>query len=122
MDQSFPKSLRLLKRSAFDRTFDEGVVLKNDQIVVYCADGTTDRTRLGIVIGKYVKTAVQRNRLKRVIRAGFRRAYEALPEGYDLIVIPRETSSLSSDEVRQSLKQLVREDQIRTNASGQDAD
>lgn len=120
MDQSFPKSRRLLKRSEFDRTFDRGVVLKNDQIVVYCADGTTDQTRLGIVIGKYVKKAVQRNRLKRVIRAGFRRAYEELPEGYDLIVIPRDTSSLSSGDVRKGLKTLVREENIQKKREEED--
>jgi ribonuclease P protein component len=112
MDESFPKSRRLLKRSEFDRTFDQGVVLKNDQVVIYCAEGTTEQTRLGIVIGSHVKKAVQRNRLKRVIRAGFRRAYSGLPKGYDLVVIPRNTSGLSSADVRKSLRSLVTEDRI----------
>lgn len=113
MDESFPKSRRLLKRAEFDRTFDRGVVLKNDQTVIYCADGTTEETRLGIVIGSHVKKAVQRNRLKRVIRAGFRRVHSQLPDGYDLIVIPRDTSSLSSADVRDSLRTLVTEEHIQ---------
>jgi len=109
MDQSFPKSARLLKRREFDRTFDEGTVLKDHRLVIHCADGLTDRTRLGIVIGSYVKKAVRRNRLKRVIRAGFRTIREELPEGYDLVIIPRNTVSLTSDEVRDSLRTLLTE-------------
>ncbi len=118
MDQSFPKSKRLLKREEFDRTFDRGSVFKNEDIVVYCAEGTTEETRLGIVVGSYVDTAVQRNRLKRVIRAGFRRVQAHLPEGYDLIVIPRNVSSLSSSDVRTGLRKLLTEESIRSKENG----
>ncbi len=113
MDQSFPKSVRLLKRSEFDRTFENGRVLKDDRLVIHCAEGLTERTRIGIVIGSYVDKAVRRNRLKRVIRAGFRTIRESLPAGYDLVAIPRNTTSLTSEDVRDSLQTLLTEERIK---------
>lgn len=110
MDESFPKSKRLLKRYEFDRTFDQGTVRSDHNLVMYIADGLTDRTRLGIVISKHVKKATVRNRFKRVIRAGFRVEYENLPKGYDLVVIPRTNRDLSSKDVRESLRRLLNSD------------
>lgn len=109
-DQSFPKSRRLLKRWEFDRTFDRGTVLKDDNIVIYRAEGLTEETRLGIVVGNQVKKATKRNRLKRVIRAGFRLEYVNLPEGIDIIVIPRINRDLSSKDVQKSLRTLLSDD------------
>lgn len=106
-DESFPKSRRLRSRPEFDRVFDEGEVLKDDRIVMYRAPGKTEKTRLGIVVGRHVDGAVQRNRLERVIRAAFRTGKSEWPEGYDLIVIPRKIDSLTSDGVRESMKQLL---------------
>ncbi len=45
--------------------------------------------RLGLVIGKKsAKLAVQRNRLKRIIRESFRHAQDALA-GWDIVVVAR---------------------------------
>ena len=46
-------------------------------------------SRLGLSVGKRIwKSAVRRNRIRRVFREAFRVRYDALPRGYDLVLIP----------------------------------
>ena len=47
--------------------------------------------RVGLTVGKVVGKAVERNRIKRRMRAGLRRHVELLPSGFDLILHPRRT-------------------------------
>jgi len=46
--------------------------------------------RLGLSVGKKLGKAVVRNRIKRMIREGFRQAENRKLGGLDLIVIPRD--------------------------------
>ncbi|MBV9576531.1 MAG: ribonuclease P protein component [Gammaproteobacteria bacterium] len=53
--------------------------------------------RLGIIIGKrYMKRAVDRNQLRRIVRESFRFQKEAL-KGFDIVVLVRSTVSPSQD-------------------------
>ncbi len=45
--------------------------------------------RLGLAVSKKVGIAVQRNRIKRVVREFFRLHQDALFTGYDYVVIPK---------------------------------
>ena len=45
-------------------------------------------SRLGLSIGKSIwKSAVKRNRVRRIFREAFRLSYPDLPSGYDLVLI-----------------------------------
>lgn len=56
--------------------------------MVVAVPNGTERTRLGLSIGRRIwPGAVQRNRLKRVIREAFRLTLDELPPGVDLIVM-----------------------------------
>jgi len=46
-------------------------------------------TRIGVIAGKNVGGAVQRNRAKRLLREAFRKVYPTLVQGYDLLIIAR---------------------------------
>jgi len=61
--------------------------------------------RLGLAIArKHVKTAVARNRIKRLIRESFRHAQHRL-SGIDLVVtLRRDASGLSNQEIFQRLE------------------
>ncbi len=46
-------------------------------------------TRLGLSVGKAIwKSAVRRNRIRRVFREAFRLSYPELPAGVDIVMIP----------------------------------
>ena len=45
--------------------------------------------RLGLAVSKKVGIAVQRNRIKRVVREFFRLHQDAIPTGADYVVVPK---------------------------------
>ena len=46
-------------------------------------------TRLGLSVGKRIwRSAVKRNRVRRIFREAFRLEYDSLPKGCDLVLIP----------------------------------
>ncbi|CAM3494295.1 ribonuclease P protein component [Parendozoicomonas haliclonae] len=86
----FSRDLRLLKASEFKRVFDKAEVKVSDQnILILARRNDLDISRLGLVIAKKnVKTAVSRNRIKRVIRETFRHSQNSL-KGLDYVVLAR---------------------------------
>ena len=57
--------------------------------MVYVARNDLELTRLGLSVGRRLGKAVVRNRVKRLLREAFRLTRQRLPDGVDLIVIPR---------------------------------
>ncbi len=56
--------------------------------MVIAVDNQMGITRLGLSVGKKIwRGAVQRNRVKRIMREGFRLSYDQLPKGVDLVLI-----------------------------------
>jgi ribonuclease P protein component len=51
--------------------------------------GRTSHTRLGVTAGRRVGGAVQRNRIKRVLREVFRRNRELFPRECDVVLVAR---------------------------------
>ncbi len=82
--QRFPKSVRLLKPNEFQRVKREGFRYGSGPITVAALIG--DEKRLGLVVSKRVGSAVERNRIKRVIRECFRSKREEFPRG-DCVII-----------------------------------
>lgn len=85
---SFTKEQRLLKPAHFEYVFQDATPAASPQITVLARHNNTNTApRLGITIPKKkVKLAVQRNRIKRVIRESFRNYSDKLPN-VDIIVI-----------------------------------
>jgi ribonuclease P protein component len=79
--------------------------------LAYCPN-SLGFSRLGLSVGVKHGNAVRRNRIKRVFRAAFREVREALPAGFDYVLIPRKmTEDFSSADVQRSLLDAV--DKIR---------
>lgn len=77
--------------SDFRRVYARGRKARRDGVTVFVADGAGAETRTGIVVPARVGTAVDRNRIKRRIRAVLGRA--ALPESSDVVVRVGPTAS-----------------------------
>ncbi len=77
-----------MRRGDFQRAFAEGSRARGSILLVVARRNGLEGTRLGLSIGKSIwKSAVRRNRVRRVFRESFRLAYPDLPQGYDLVLI-----------------------------------
>src|SRR3954453_3341009 len=91
----------------FRRAFERKRSASDAALIVYAVENGRDHPRLGISIGrKKVRRAVERNRIKRLLRESFRLGKAELPSGIDLVVVPR-GPGLTFAEARQGLPRLA---------------
>ncbi|MCA9256323.1 MAG: ribonuclease P protein component [Phycisphaerales bacterium] len=113
----FPRSRRLSGRKAFARVFGGRHSAGNRFLVVYALPNELDHPRLGMSVGRRQGNAVARNRLKRLIREAFRLEGDRLPDGYDLVCIPRVGVELTLENARRSIVSVSERAVTRANAS-----
>lgn len=86
----FGKPLRLLSQAEFKPVFDRADFrLSTPHLMILARAQTLQHPRLGLVISKkHCRRAVDRNRVKRIVREHFRRNQYALGH-YDYVVLAR---------------------------------
>jgi ribonuclease P protein component len=83
---------RRLSRSAeFERVYREGRSHASRHLVLHSFPRAEERDgpRLGISVGRKVGGAVERTRMKRLLREAFWAAAGELPEGHDFVLVAR---------------------------------
>lgn len=91
----------------FRRAFERKRSASDASMVVHGVENGRDYPRLGISVSrKRVRSAVDRNRVKRLLREAFRLSKAELPVGVDLVVVPR-GPALTFAEARRALPQLA---------------
>ena len=103
---AFPRQARLLTRAQYQSVFDLPQGRSTDRcLTVLARQNGVDQPRLGLAISKRsAKTAVARNRLKRLVRESFRQHQQVL-EGLDIIVLGRDAAQNESNpNLQQSLR------------------
>jgi ribonuclease P protein component len=108
----FPKRLRLLRPSDFERVFAARNSAADAVLLVHGVANELDHARLGLAVSRKVGGAVVRNRWKRALREAFRLSQHELPAA-DIICIPRAAAVPSSTDLTASFLGLVKRVQRR---------
>lgn len=87
---AFAKTARLGSPSEFQRVFQHAQFkVSNKTVLILAVANELNKARLGLVLGKKnIRLAVQRNRIKRVVRESFRLRQHTLP-ALDIVVLAR---------------------------------
>jgi ribonuclease P protein component len=105
---------RLSRSADFDRVYREGRSHATRHLVLYSfprADGNGD-PRLGVSVGRKVGGAVERNRVKRMLREAFWNVAAELPQEHDFVVVARpDAGKLAREggerEIEGALRELI---------------
>jgi ribonuclease P protein component len=111
-----PKRGRLSRSAEFERVYRQGRSVGNRFLVLYAfpraGAGSADGPRLGLSVSRKVGGAVDRNRVKRLLREAFAAEVERVPADHDVVLVARpEARDLVEreglDGVRRELGELV---------------
>jgi ribonuclease P protein component len=107
--RGFSKEERLKRQQDFGFVFSEGKTVADRWLVLHARPNGLNYNRLGLAVGKKHGPAVARNRLKRLLREAYRTQKPDLPQGYDLVMVPRKNCPGDFGLLRQSVGALLKQ-------------
>jgi ribonuclease P protein component len=90
-DRARRKRRRLSRSGEFERVYREGRSHASRHLVVYAFPRSDDESdpRLGVSVGRKLGGAVERNRMKRLLREAFWATAARLQPGHDFVIVAR---------------------------------
>ena len=105
----FNRESRLLTPGQFQSVFTKPIRFGSSHITILVSQNPDNNNRLGLAIAKKrVKLAVQRNRIKRLIRESFRLNQHDLPHIDIVVMVKSGTEKLDNTQINQQLEKIWR--------------
>jgi ribonuclease P protein component len=107
------REFRLTRSNDFKRVRSSGKSYAHPLVVLVAHPSTEMQLRVGVVAGRSVGGAIQRNRAKRLLRESARSLLPSLKPGWDLILIARQPLlGADSQQVLAAISNLVQRAQL----------
>jgi len=105
----FPRSRWLAKQHEFKRVYETGRKTSNEYLTVYTCPVQGRQGKVGIVAGRRLGNAVERNRTRRILRETIRTNQHSITDNTDLVVIVKGRAlDLPHQELAEQFVQLLR--------------
>lgn len=102
----FPPSRRLQRPQDFQRVYDGGQRAGDEFVLMFAAPSPCGSTRIGLSVSRKHGNSVVRHRIKRLLREAYRLSQLEVPEGLDLVLIPRPGCKAGVEQFRKSIVAL----------------
>ncbi|HEY4427225.1 MAG TPA: ribonuclease P protein component [Solirubrobacteraceae bacterium] len=120
-----PNSARLSRSAEFERVYRRGRSTANRHLVLYTfPNPSTETPRLGLSVSRKVGGAVDRNRIKRLLREAFAQIAVDMAGGHDVVVVARPSIRELAERdglpgVVAALGELVAKSDLRDRSAGE---
>jgi ribonuclease P protein component, eubacterial len=97
----------------FGRVYTHKESYANKYLVMYILENDREYSRIGISVSKKVGNSVVRHRITRLIRESYRLNKDKIKNGYDIVIVARNTAKgRSFHEIESAFLHLCRKHQI----------
>lgn len=100
------KYFRLKKQSDFQKLFDSGKRLFSPSVTMIVKP--SKKMTMGISVGKKHGKAVQRNRIKRLLREAFRAQQAEMKGTYSVVLVPKVQDKYSFHTYKADLARMIK--------------
>jgi ribonuclease P protein component len=107
ISERFLPHYRLRSNADFQRVYDRRCSASDGLLLIFVVKNGLSHPRLGLSVSRKIGGAVVRNRWKRLLREAFRLSRTELPEGLDIVAIPRPGAEPALRPLRDSLQRLA---------------
>ena len=104
------KYLRLKKQADFQKLFHKGKRAFSPSLTVVYTP--SEKTRMGIFVGKRHGKSVQRNRIKRLLRESFRRTQGDMKGNYSFVLIPKVCDKYTYETFERHLRWIIKKENL----------